>query len=54
MLRTNTSNQLLKCYAQTQATNFNGTKGLLPLPQLSNTGNTDVGAGDSNIKHNPY
>ena len=30
---------------QAQLTNFNGTKGLLPLPQLSNTGNTDVGAG---------
>jgi microcystin-dependent protein len=30
---------------QAQATNFNGTKGLLPLPQLSNTGNIDVGAG---------
>jgi len=30
---------------QAQLTNFNGTKGSFPLPQLSNTGNTNVGAG---------
>ncbi len=30
---------------QAQATNFNGTKGLLPLPQLSNDGAIDTGDG---------
>ncbi len=30
---------------QAQATNFNGTKGLFPLPQITNTGGVNVGAG---------